>query len=92
MVVYTACFAVGVALSSLVEAAWGLAGVFGNFQISGIIWIGRVVTGIFLWGLLAGLNVFFNTALLLLFLQLVTPLDDSKEKAEKLVAAPAAPV
>jgi hypothetical protein len=51
--------------------------------------VSKSLTGIFLWVLVAGLNVFFNTALLLLFLQLTTPLENEEEKEKRVVISPA---
>lgn len=54
-------------------------------------WVVKVATGLVLWVLLAGLNVFFNTSLLLLFLQLITPIKkDAEQKANsEILSAPA---
>lgn len=93
MVIYSVCFAAGIAFISLVqillEAFNSQLGIWG---ISAIILISKVASGIFLWLLLAGLNVFFNASLLMMFLDLNTPIKDEKAKlTEEIAVSPATP-
>ncbi len=77
MVIYVLAFFVGIALIYAVkiifEIATELSGSLGVSYFSAIMRLSAILGNILLWVLLAGLNVFFNTALLLLFLQLITP-------------------
>jgi hypothetical protein len=94
-VIYSACFAVGTGLFYLVRVMGNFlllyGGQFGILHFSAMILVSKGLAGVFLWGLLAGLNVFFNTALLFLFLQLNTPVESSKEKEKEMIVLPASP-
>ncbi len=81
MLIYAGVFAGGVLTIFLVKLALNLifawlAGL-GISTFSGMIVLARIISGVLLWVLVAGLNVFFNTALLLLFKELVKPKKDS---------------
>ncbi len=84
---FIAAFSLISVVNLLLVNAFAGVGV-GNFQISAIIVIVRVITGLVLWVFLAGLNTFFNTALVLFFKQLVTPIDVEKEKVRMPVVQP----
>ncbi len=76
MALYTACFFMGVSLIYLVKLLFrAIFEQFTNLEVSAIILISNLVSNILIWLLLAILNVFINTALLLLFLQLNTPVE-----------------
>jgi hypothetical protein len=93
MVIYSACFAGGVSIIYLARVVFrlilSLSDTLGIFHFSAMIIAAQVLTGVFLWVLLSGLNVFFNTALLLLFLQLTTPIEGDKVKDEEILPIPA---
>ncbi|PIR96270.1 MAG: hypothetical protein COT92_01960 [Candidatus Doudnabacteria bacterium CG10_big_fil_rev_8_21_14_0_10_42_18] len=83
MLIYAGVFVLGVGgilfvkfiIGTLVTTVPGL----GNLQFFGMIMASRIVSGILLWVLVAGLNVFFSTALLLLFKELI---EESKHRKE----------
>jgi len=93
MVVYSAAFAGGAGLIYLIRAVLDfLISWLNHLPFSGMSFMLipiQALAGIFLWLVLAGLNVFFNTALLILFLQLTAPTGDDKEKSESVVPLPA---
>jgi hypothetical protein len=93
-VIYSACFAAGVVLIYLLKFILvSVVRVLPGLDASefALIHFGiRMLTGLILWLLLAGLNVFFNTSLILLFLELITPIKtEEKAKAPQMVPAPA---
>lgn len=83
MAIYTVCFFVGVSLIFSLKVAFAF--IFEQLQlftilpVSAIIVIPNVFSSVLLWILLSLLNVFINTALLLLFLQLVTPIETDEK-------------
>jgi len=88
MVIYCVCFVVGLSLititHSFLSLLLGFLLQFNIFAVSAMIIALRILSAAILWLLLAGLNVFINTALLLLFLQLITPIiDEGRKEAEK---------
>ena len=89
LVIYSVCFVGGIAVIYLVKvillALWEILGKFGIFQISAIMRVSKTVSSLLLLVLVGGLNVFLNTTLLLLFLQLITPVL-SEEKVKKVAA------
>ena len=62
----------------------------GFLPVSATIVIIKSLAAVFLWLILAILNVFFNSALLLIFLQLVTP-TKAEEKVGEMAVSPAIP-
>ncbi len=86
-VLYIIAFFVGIALiygtKQIFELIILLGSQLGNFNFSAMIRLVPFFSNFILWLLLAGLNVFFNNALLLLFLQLITPV-----KFEERIAMP----
>lgn len=94
MLVYLACFVFGVILIFCARMIFSLLFLvlakFNIFSFSAIIGILKVVSNILLWVLLAGLSVFFNQALLILFFQLNTPIDieNALEQAKISAVAP----
>lgn len=94
-VIFLAGSAVGgsaVFLGRLAESlALEYAGDFKFFADSAIILAVRIVSFAVLWLILAIINVFFNTSLLLLFLKLVTPVKTEEVEAKELAVSPAVP-
>ena len=92
MVVYTVCFFVGVSVISVIRGFFAIAADrVGEFHISlgsAIIFVLRLVSSLLFWLLLGILNVFINTALLLLFLKLITPLEAEQETLAKPAVVP----
>ena len=89
-VIYGVCFAAGISLIYVIRVLFNLALVsttrLGISEISAMMsWLGLAL-GLLWWLFLAGLNVFFNTSLQLLFLQLVTPIEKEKEGLKESVA------
>ena len=72
-----AIYAVQLSIAGIIEISFK----FGNSHFSAIITVTRVLGALLLWLLLAGLNVFFNTALQLLFMELNTPVKAEQHKA-----------
>ncbi len=67
---------------------------FGKFSISGfsaiiVTGLAQLVVGILLAALISILSVFYNTALLLFFLELITPIESEEKKVVQLAASPA---
>jgi len=94
MAVYLLTFFVGVSIIYILKVVFRL--IFEEltpytiFSVSAIILIPNIVANILIWLLLAVLSVFFNTALLLLFLELITPIEFEEKLFQK--AALAAPM
>lgn len=92
LVIYCGTFVVGASFilgiryvtNELVKNASGL----GIPQISAIILVTRTVTSLCIWLLLAGLNVFFNISLVLVFLELVKPQKATPESAPAVTPMP----
>jgi hypothetical protein len=83
MIVYSLSFVVGVGLIGAIRLLLSLIldylGEFKFFPVSAIILIIRFVTVLMFWVVMAGINVFFNMAVLRLFLEIIKP-----KKAEPL--------
>jgi hypothetical protein len=79
MAIYVVCFFVGVSviyiLKVLFEALFDQLDGFTILPFSVIILVPKIFSSLLLWMLLGILNVFINTALLLLFLELITPVE-----------------
>ncbi len=86
MLIYLTVFIAGLGLTFLIKLTlnsfFNTLASLGIFKFSGIIVIIRLISGVLLWLVAAGLNVFFNTALLLLFLDLAKPKKHPLVKAE----------
>ncbi len=95
IVIYLAGFIAGVALIFITREIFQLIfEVFLRFHIlplSAIIFMLKLVSGTLFWFLLSGLSVFFNQALLVLFLELSKPLN-AAEAQKSQVVVPAATV
>ncbi len=88
IVIYFVCFFVGVSFIYLLKLLFnGLLEQFTNFDVSAIILISNLISNIMIWLLLGVLNVFINTALLLLFLQINTPVEHGEKVVEQVPAA-----
>jgi hypothetical protein len=89
MIIYSAGFSVGLAILEfakiLIKMLYSQS-VFGLSQNSGMII--RVLAGLVLWLFMAGLNVFFNTALLLFFFKSTTQIR-AESVAKEAIVAPA---
>jgi hypothetical protein len=93
IVIYSACFVAGASLIYLLKLILGTvieSLPLGPSAIPPLLVILRVMAGIIVWVLLGGLNVFFNTSLILLFLDLITPIKAEEKKTVELAPAPAA--
>lgn len=85
MVIYICCFVAGASLIYLLKLVLG-------FLVPGLPAAGyllQAIVGLMLWVLLGGLNVFFNTSLILLFFELITPVKTEEKKAAEIVPATA---
>lgn len=84
LILYIFCFFVGISVILIVQNFFRLVlESFQGFHILGesaIIWLPRLLSALAVWMLLAILNVFINTALLLLFLELVKPIEAENAK------------
>lgn len=94
MVVYFVSFIIGVSLITIIheflKLFLELLLKFNILAVSATIITLHFLSELVLWLLLAGLNVFINTALLLLFLELITPVKaENGLEAEKEALAPA---
>lgn len=93
MVIYTVGFVSGVAvvylLKLLADASLGVSGQFLPNVISPALLVTNLTSTIFLWVLVSALNVFFNTALLLMFFDLTTPTKSEEAESEKVLVSPA---
>ena len=89
--IYLVGFFVGVSIIYILRLLFRL--LFEEFTalpFSATIWIPNVVANVLIWLLLGLLNAFINTALLLLFLQLITPVEHGETiKATEHLTAPA---
>lgn len=94
MIIYVVCFFVGVAFIYVVRAIFDLVfGQIGRFSIlslSAMIVLPSVIENIAVWLLLSMLSVFINTALLLLFLELITPIESEEAVLQKVPAVSSA--
>jgi len=94
VVIYAVGFFVGVSVIYFLKLLFRL--LFEQFTalpFSVTIWIANAIATVLIWALVAVLNVFFNAALLLLFLQLITPLEAAQKVAAedgRVVSSPAA--
>ena len=92
-IIYCASFVVGVTLLFLIRLSFELLlSTLARFNIllfSAIIMGLKLVSNILLWFLIGGLSVFFNQALLILFLELNTPI--KTEELSEMVLTPAQP-
>ena len=70
----------------LIKSIFSLPQSFGIFKFSGMILIAKAVSWFLLWAVLAGLNVFLNSSLLLLFLEIIKPIKG--EKLESKITLP----
>jgi hypothetical protein len=88
---YLATFMIGRSVVFLItlflQKAVLSSGGFGDLHFSGMILLAKVFTWFLLWLLISGLNVFFNSAFLLLFLEMNKPV--KKELKELKFPAPA---
>jgi hypothetical protein len=94
--IYFVGFAVGVGFLAVIKLAlrFGLYALsdWGFLQFSAIFIIIKALGTILFWLLLGGLNVFFNTALLLFFLKKITPVKaEEKQTAAQIASAPLVP-
>lgn len=95
IIIYGVSFMVGVSLIFLTKIFINLfsSGNLGNFGFSAMLLTAKGLEAFFFWLLLAGLNVFLNTALLLFFLQMVTPVKgEEPAKSKEMFVSPVAPV
>ncbi len=92
LLIYCGIFVLGATF--IFGAQYVIAGLFqaisklGFEQFSAIILIIRIVFALLLWFLVAGLNVFFNASLLVLFLDLVKPLETEAEAPVRALTSP----
>lgn len=81
--IYLVGFFIGVSTIYILRQLFGLL-------FSANIWIPTAVANVLIWLLLGLLNAFINTALLLFFLQVITPVENEEKTIEKAVMASAA--
>jgi hypothetical protein len=76
-------FLIGFILRRILE----FSGSFGDLHFSGMILLAKVFIWFLLWLLLSGLNVFYNTALLLFFLEMNKPIEKESENSKIAIQA-----
>lgn len=91
-VIYIAGFMLGISIIYIIKVAFNLLFAFllrfNIFPLSAIILVPQLVASVLLWVLLAGLSVFFNTAIYLLFMELITPVTAEPEKFKVSLSVP----
>lgn len=95
MLIYLAVFVLGLSLIFIlklfIKAVFKILADLGILPFFGMILVVRVISGLVLWLIVAGLNVFFNNALLFLFLELVGLLKTSVQFKNEVHAVDAQP-
>ncbi len=91
IITYSLVSVFGIALFFLLKLLKSYFGSFGIWQNSAIMVLCRLLLWSFWWLLIAGLNVFFNTALLMLFLELVKPVKKEESPAKEMAVSPVLP-
>jgi len=87
IIIYSVCFIGGLAVILLIKLFFAqLPDVFRSLGNSATINLSEPISGVLIWFLLGVLNTFINTALLLLFLELITPIEKEKEVTEAVPA------
>lgn len=92
-IIYIAGFMLGISLIYIIKVISNFIFAFllrfNIFPLSAIIVVPQLISSILLWVLLAGLSVFFNTAVYILFKELITPIQAEPEKFKVQLAIPA---
>jgi hypothetical protein len=91
IIIYTLISVFGVAVFFLLKLLKSYFEELGIWRNSAIMVLCRLLLWSFWWLLIAGLNVFFNTALLMLFLELVKPVKKDEVAAKEMATSPALP-